>query len=108
MKLRRWHRVGIVASIGWILYAGFSERVRHVDQAYLMGRIEYVGCMNVDKRSSDECREVHRGVVKEFLATHVWLDWISFIVVAVLPVILAWLLAGLGLWVYRWIVSGDR
>lgn len=109
MKLRRWHRVGIVASMGWVLYVGISAWVSHVDQAYLMGRMEFVDCRNVDQRPLYECQEVHSRVVEEFLATQVWLDWReSFVVVAVLPVILAWLLAGLALYVYQWIVLGDR
>jgi len=105
VKLRRWHRAGIVASIGWILYASTSERLRHADLAYSIGRATFDACIGVERRPFNECSEEQHRQVQEFMATQVWK---SVAAGAVLPVILTWLLVGLGLWVFRWIMSGDR
>lgn len=105
MKLRRWHRVGIVASVVWILYAGSSERIR---QTRLAGEIAIAArdaCGRARERSVDECSEVFHRVWKE---QHADLPWELVAYEAFAPVVGAWLLAGLGLWVYRWIMSGDR
>jgi hypothetical protein len=104
MKLRRWHRIGIVMSVLWIMYAAYVERSSQMDRGGQHAATMYRLCLDAKQQSSTECAEEHSRLFREGLQP----NWEMVAFNAFAPVLAGWLFVGLGLFVFRWIMSGDR
>jgi hypothetical protein len=106
-KLNGWQRIGVVASVVWILGAGFYtlDAVQESDsKTAVAAALEceshipqgITTLAECDKRMTDYEAETYSG------------EWADAAIVAFVPVPLAWGLAYLTLFLTRWIKRGFR
>lgn len=100
LRLNVWQRLGVVASILWMLGGGVWQRARYAAMAlvhYRMTRDECAG-------SAGDCLQA-ANVAADQVLKESWPDVASF---ALTPVILAWALAYVTVWTGRWVLAGRR
>lgn len=101
MKLNFWQRLGVVASVLWLLGAGLYSLEKTADEAQALAQSASNLCLEISDPKVD-CS-------KEFLeALHAYDSsyWPNAAVAAVLPIPFAWLLAYVVLWTSRWVLAG--
>lgn len=102
-RLNFWHRLGIVASVLWMLGAGLYSLESTTDQA-----------MKFAQASNNLCHEINNPNVNcsdEFITDlHSYDDmiWPQAAIVALLPIPLVWLLAYIAVWTSRWVLAGRK
>ena len=99
MKLRRWHRVGIVISSLWFLLAGYYKRSKQVDfatsHAVTMGRL----CLDVNQKPMATCLTEQSNILEAALKP----NWENVLFFAIAPVLLGWFLLLVGKIIFKWV-----
>ena len=100
MKLNGWKRIGIVASVIWILAAGARTEGVESDAVVQAASALTISCEQAQNmRWSAECDARST----DYLAENLKYAWIDAAIVAFVPVPLGWGLAYLVLFLVRWI-----
>jgi hypothetical protein len=112
-RLNGWQRIGVIASVLWILAAGsytYISEFAKVSNPYVP---LYVQCLSDahDNRTKDEnaYQEALRQCQKDLNKSSAWASSEARIVaafVALVPVILGWAVAYLALFLTRWVRRG--
>ncbi|HEV2417183.1 MAG TPA: hypothetical protein VGX94_05230 [Terriglobia bacterium] len=112
MKLNGWKRIGIIASVAWILGAGMYTYESGLDSAVGLGTVMSQSCDQgrdrVERSGSDwerEWRECRKNG-DEAVSLGVTNAEISAALVAFVPVPLGWGFAYLVLFLMRWVRCG--
>jgi hypothetical protein len=103
-KLNMWQRLGIVASMLWIAGCVLSERYYDLNKAQEMKTSAYSICISYGHTSLN-CEERAVALYNHFNQTvqdHLG----PTIAIILAPLILAWLLAYVGVWLSRWVWAG--
>ena len=108
MRLGGWTRVGIVASVLWVMGAGFFG-LRSVDQtASSVWHAQYSICSTEQRISqrveSTDCLKQAREASASYWSNNWWIA----IVFILLAIPFAWLFAWIVVRTARWIASGFR
>lgn len=100
-RLNVWQRLGVVASVLWVIGGGLWQRSRDVSDATAI----YLACTNGEPFGpSGDCSNFADSMSASMMEG----SWLRVAVVAFAPVILAWALAYIALWTARWILAGRR
>ena len=110
MKLNGWKRLGIIASVAWILGAGFHTYTSEMESASKGASFTHVVCDenlagktgDAWKKGFDECNRQ----ADELLSVGVSNARMDAASVAFVPVPLGWALAYLILFLARWVRRG--
>ena len=105
-RLGGWQRIGIVASVVWVLGAGLVTRIDDVRSAQSGSNLSYEVCMDNLKgqRHADfsECRDEAWKAYKVYIEH----SWGNVAIVAFGPLPFFWLIAWVIRATYRWIRRG--
>ena len=101
MRLNIWQRAGVVASVLWAVGGGLYQRSHDLNEA---AKAAFAPC-DMDKftdvNAFRHCGEAdYASLIKD--------EWMNAAVVALAPILLAWLLAYVAIWVSRWVWAGRR
>lgn len=99
-KLKKWHRLGIVLSIVWLLYSIVKSRNAEIESAKKFNQLTF-----------DLCNESHpiAFCVDQNSKNYELLlkpNWIDILMSAFIPLIATWLVIYLFLYTYKWIMKG--
>lgn len=105
-NLNMWQRLGVVASILWTLAGGLWELTSRSDTANRMVQLSYSACLGVEPGMSHP--EICSSEMPRNIA--IWREgiWGDVAVFAFGPVLLAWFVAYLAIWIGRWVLTGRR
>lgn len=101
MKLNGWHRLGIIASVLWILIGGCCGN----ESAFRQGDAAvdaYIRCSDLPYIPDSRCSAEFQTDYAAATADH----WLVAAIYAFVPVVLAWLLAWIILALTRWVRRG--
>jgi hypothetical protein len=100
MKIKGWKRIGIIASVVWILGAGLYTFITIRHSEIKTARELTLGCESTHYgHSSNECD--NRGT--DYLVTAKWDPWVDSAAVAVVPVLFVWGFVCLVLFLVGWV-----
>jgi hypothetical protein len=109
MKLNGWKRIGIIASVVWILAAGVHTYDSEIDRAndyitstFLNCESNWVGTGDAYEKHIDRCEKIEN----ESLALALTSARLDGALVALIPVPLGWGFAYLILFLVRWVKRG--
>jgi hypothetical protein len=105
MKLNGWKRIGIIASVVWMLGAGLYTFTATTDSEIKTASELTLSCESAHNwRGSDYCDKQST----DYLATNAakWNPRIESAIVGIVPVPFAWGLAYLVLFLVRWVKRG--
>ncbi len=104
MRLKVWHRIGIVLSAAWVLGGGGWQAVQMGRLAAEQGELTYSLCYSGSHASSPEvvC-EVQAQRTRDAYRDGLWTE---VAVRTFFPLALAWAAAFLAIWVTRWVLAG--
>lgn len=106
-RLNMWQRLGIVLSVLWILvavpatYFLKAEEASDFAGAHYSYCIQHRGDIETPQRSCEGAFLTNYGIIMEY----VWLEAAFY---AVIPILLGWLLAYVGLRTFRWVLAGQE
>jgi hypothetical protein len=96
-----WQRLGLVASVLWAIGGGLYQRSHDLD---VSAKIAFGPCdmdkFTVAKAYLDCGKADYANMIKD--------EWQNAAAVAVVPILLAWLLAYIAIWTVRWVMAGRR
>jgi hypothetical protein len=98
VHLSMWQRLGVVASVLWMLGGGLWMRSRYAD----MSLVHYGMTRDACAGSEGECLQAANDAADQVLKSS-WPEVVSF---ALAPIILGWVLAYAIVWTARWILAG--
>lgn len=98
LRLNMWQRLGVVASVLWMLGAGIRERLKQVDLAL----IYYGEARDECAKTAADCSQVASAAYDRAIEGR----WGEVVAVAVEPVVLGWVFAYITVWTARWILAG--
>ena len=106
-SLNGWQRLGVVLSVLWFFFAGFSQRTDDLDKAYEFARSSSRICYElhrdaINSGNSDVCRD-------EFSSNYkIMLDgsWEKSFAIAIIPIPIFWGIVILFIKTYRWVRKG--
>lgn len=99
-KLKKWHRLGIVLSMIWVIYSVTVSRSDEMDRRQVYINMDVDICLE-SKRPVADCWE------KAYKENSDEPYWVGHFGKALFPVIAAWIALFLSLGTYRWIMRGD-
>lgn len=99
-KLKKWHRLGIVLSIVWFLYAFIKARNEELQIADKITQLSFDAC-SID-HSFQYCWE-QRTIAYDRLFQP---NWINLLLTALVPIVATWIVIYIGLYCYKWIMKG--
>jgi hypothetical protein len=104
MRLKVWHRLGIVLSVAWVLGGGGWQATQMSRFAAEQGELTYSLCYSGPHPSSPEvvC-ELQAQRTRDAYRQGLWTD---VAVRTFLPLALAWAAVFLAIWVTRWVLAG--
>ena len=104
MTLNRWQRIGVIASVIFVLWSGFSERSKQMEsgQRIVGGNLDL--CLNDTKSKPWECFAQRDKDFETFMAP----NWENIGAVALLPVPIFWLFGWIVVRLYRWVKAGAK
>lgn len=100
-RLNRWQRLGIVASILWVMGAGFYSLENSAEQAVAFAQAVSNSCHETNDPNVDCAAEFDDAFHSNDSNT-----WPLAAMVAFLPIPFAWLFAYVAIWTTRWIRAG--
>lgn len=105
MRLNGWQRIGIVLSVLWFFVGGFwGNGIGLHEGDWAMNA--YIFCLDHDTepgmQTATQCSATFDKQWPEAIKYHWW----EALIVAVVPIPIAWLLAYFGIWLFRWIRKG--
>ena len=104
-KLNMWRRLGIVLSAFWLLGGGAWTYYSRDRYAADYAQESFNLCRESRfTHSLQECVETVNKTQKMMMAD----VWPRIGIFTVVPIILGWILAFVGLWVARWVLAGNR
>jgi hypothetical protein len=107
-KLNMWQRLGIVASVLWIIGGGFWQRTADVHRASEFSEMNYTFCTEMISKHGDyNFKSCSEDAGREFKLALVG-SWGNVAIFAFGPVLLAWLLAWVSVRVGRWVLAGRK
>lgn len=110
-KLNMWQRLGFIASVLWMVGGGFWQRTSDVSFAYDRSFAQYLACSEVASQLPSGTQAANAKCMSDALATQqIWLEgsWGNVAIFAIAPVLLAWALAFIVLWLFRWVKAGRK
>ena len=100
MRLNRWQRIGIIASVVWALAGPFYVSHRAAEYAEEKAKNSYRICKEAPNYSSEKCSADYDS------AYHTYADpyagWVNFSLIAFVPILLSWLFALALLVLWNW------
>jgi hypothetical protein len=104
MKLNGWKRIGIIASIAWVLGAGIYTLTVDSDANALAASKIALSCEDANNGADPEGKCSARA--DEYLAETISADRLEAAIVAFVPVPLGWGFVYLALFLVRWVRRG--
>jgi len=106
-KLGVWQRLGIIASVLWIIGGGLWQRTSDVERAQTFMNSSYQTCFDAHPPNAD--RAYYATCMSKAWADYqivVAGSWGNVAFFAIAPVALAWLAAFIAIVVSRWVLAG--
>lgn len=110
IRLHGWQRVGIVASVIWVLGAGLAQHASDLDRAAAAADMAVMVCQEGpwSKYATEDLKKPNcwgNEWERAFNAALIG-KWDRMAVVAFVPVPIGWLIVYLLVWIGRWVRSG--
>lgn len=99
MQLNKLQRIGIIASIIWVLGAAYHERSKQMDAADSTVSFLFKTCL--EAKSHDECFKEQNHHYEVFLKP----NWGNIAFFALAPIPLAWFFVFIVIRAFRWVKS---
>lgn len=99
--LNMWQRIGVVASVIWIVVAGVKRRMEIMDTALLTASMDRDACLQQQRQACE-------GVWTKTFELYANDRWPEVVATAVVPVVLAWIVAYAVLFTFRWVLAGRQ
>lgn len=110
-RLNGWQRVGIVLSIGWVIWGGYEALRSNVADAVHQDNATYDTCyfFETQKKTYDvqKCQKQSE-VAREQVMAKTWDAVLIGVTIALVSVLIAWLVAYGLVGLVRWIRSGFK
>lgn len=100
MRLKRWHRLGVVLSIFWVLYSAGATRNQQLQFVETSASINMQTCTDEGK-PIETCLKVSSDKYKELLPV----NWEQIAADAFVPLILVWMTVFIFIGCYKWIMG---
>ena len=102
-KLSGWLRIGIILSVIWSAWSSVNYILKQVDRRVTSADFSREGCYSErSKTPTVDCSDAWYESFSEFPA----LNWVDLFLSAVIPLLLAWLIALIVILAARWIWAG--
>lgn len=99
-RLKKWHRLGIVISIIFIIYSMATGRKAEIKSANELMQIQYNFCTS--SNPVKYCLDQQNANYERLFAP----DWINLFLFAALQILIAWILVLIIIYSYKWIMKG--
>ena len=106
MKLGGWTQMGLVASVLWILIAGFLSQSANVNQALYLRGIEMRSCIETTYAKGSRDLTLCEKQAGELYDAYMHNRWVDTAIIALAPIPFAWFTVWLIVVVTRWVRRG--
>jgi hypothetical protein len=106
MRINGWQRLGVVASVAWVLIGPLYFSNRAIDYAREMAASSYKICNDAPSLSPEQCKRDYDSTYKMYADQY--LGWTNLAIMAFGPIPFTWLLVYMVIWIVRWIKIGFK